>query len=542
MSHFRRFTFSLSALGFVSSLFSTLILSSGANAWSKPAREVSDEINWNEVSSIPMRALPGVDFDAWLRLLSESKIMIQKPLSTSELHTEFADILEKSRSVHDMYDRILALQARHGLPTQEAYVQLADTLSDARRQVRIDATLDLNERYSRMTLLEFLMEEVLYSMNLRYPGKMKEYLKTFDSVPVDIASQQGERSLRGIPVTTGDIVLSKFSGTGSSSFIALSTERPSIFSHSALVYLDPVTQELLSPESFIEDGVKIRSMQESYINESKTRMFVFRAKGSNVKERDQLLNRAAVGVSSFVKDMSSRVQDPRKQAAFAYNFSMNPKNSGEAFNCTETVMNAYARGGLTGHLNPYSEAIWGRFSPEYAPIIQEFLEMDADFFPSPGDLDVNPAYHLVGFRLDVEKLSQDRIEMAAIDALFTMVTRNHQQIRESLKAFDSIGERKITAEEIAYLKETELIPLQIRERISSEVPANINIKQLIFFGYLNQVFTPSIRKAMQNDVDMIWASEKRAPGLNELRAIAARHASGHVSLLKSIATGFTQVR
>lgn len=542
MPRFQRIKFSISVLSLVGSLSSIMAIAPGSQAWAQPAGESTTNPSWSEISSIPMRALPGIDFDAWLRLLSDTKLAKRQPLSPSVLSSSLADILERSQSVYDMYGRILALQARHGLSSHEAYVQLADALSEARRKVRVDLGLDLNERYSRMTLLEFLAEEVLYSMNLKYPGKMKEYLKIFDAVPEAIASVQGQESLRGIPVTTGDIVLSKFSGTGSSSFIALSTERPSLYSHSALVYLDPKTKELLSPESFIEDGVKLRPMQESYIAASKTRMFVFRAKGSTEKEREQHLRMASSGVNDFVKDMQSRVQNPRKDAAFAYNFSMNPKNSGEAFNCTETVMNAYYRGGLKGSLNPYSESIWGRFSPGYAAIIQGFLEMDADLFPSPGDLDVNPAYQLVGFRLDVQKLGQDRIEMAAIDALFTMVAQNNQQIRDSLKVFDSLGERPISADEIAYLKGIEVIPLEIREKISTEIPANINIKQLIFFGYLNQFFTPSIRGALEKEVQAMLMSEKRSPGLNELRAIAAKHTIDHISLLKAIATGFAEVQ
>lgn len=489
-------------------------------------------------NQIPMRAVPGVNFDRWVEVLARGAAPGAVIPSAEQLSQQLRGAL-MSGDLQESYQALLSLASRMPLLTLEDHIALADALFEVRHEMRQSA-LSLKDRHQRMTLLQFLGEETLFVASQKFPEKLKEYLKVYAKIPDSVRGSIASGDLRGIEVMTGDVVLSKFSGTGSSSFIALSSNRPSLFSHSAAVYVDPSSRELLTPEAFIEDGVKIRGMQESYIDKSKTRMFVYRAVGSDSTETNRRLHAAANGVSRFIEDIQNRVRDPRTEAAFPYNFSMDPENGNGGYTCTETVLESYKRGGLTGGENAYAKSLWSSFPDANKRILSEFLEMKAPKFPAPGDLDMNPRFDLVGFRVDVEKLAQDRVEMAAIDSLLALIASNNQKIRERLQVFDGMGEKTITKEQLDFIKNLKVIPEEMRAKITTSVPANINIKQLVFFGYLNEVFTPQVREAMLKDAAAFQAANGRPPGLNELRGLAVRHTVEHIGKMKALAEEFAR--
>jgi hypothetical protein len=476
-------------------------------------------------SIIPMRALPDVRFDTWIQALARAGKSTQE--GSEVFPSDINKLALQSSSYRKLYAELLVSVRQTELKNVDAYTALAKALFDARREVRLSTALSINERYARMTLLEFLGEETLFMANRKFPEQIGLYVRTYAGLPEGVSSAMATTDLKGIEVTSGDIVLSKFSGSGSSSFIALLSERPSIYSHAATVYVDPVTKKPLSPEAFIEDGVRLRSMQGSYIDTPKTRMFVFRANRENTAER---MTKAAAGVNDFVEEMFRRTSDPTLRSAFDYNFSMEPGRK-DAFSCVETVLESYRRGGLTDFFNPYPSELWGKFDEKHREIFAKFLEINAPRFPSPGDLDMNVNFDLAAFSLDVSKLGQERAEMAALDAVFTLVAKNHLKVRESLKAFDNVGSNRVTPEQLAYLSQLPFIPAEMRGKLSKEVPPNINLKQLVFFGYLNQVFTPELRTALLAEAENFEAKRGRPPGLNELRSLAARHAVAHFDAL-----------
>lgn len=272
-------------------------------------------------------------------------------------------------------------------------------------------------------------------------------------------------------------------------------------------------------------------------------MFVYRAKGVGQSDLNARLD-AARGVESFVSEIKSKVSDPVNNPAFSYNFTMNPYFNTSvgpdqhAYTCVETVLESFNRGGLTGEKNPYAPSLWSRFDPAHGEIFSKFLNMTAPRFPSPGDLDLNPNYELASLRLDVSKLGQDRAEMASIDALFTLIAMKKSDIRNSLSVFDDLGSSPVTEAQLTYLRSLSFIPAESRKMIDTSVPANMNLKQLVFFGYLNNVFTPKMRTAVLADAEVFTKAMRRPPGLGELRAMAAKNALIHLEDLKKMTEEF----
>lgn len=109
--------------------------------------------------------------------------------------------------------------------------------------------------------------------------------------------QTASADVRGTKIHSGDILVSR-GGAPTSALIARGNDYPGNFSHIALVYVDPVTNEAKIVESHIEIGVVV-STAEEYLKDKKLRVMLLRPRAD---------------LSQIVKDPML----PHKAAEFAY--------------------------------------------------------------------------------------------------------------------------------------------------------------------------------------------------------------------------------
>ena len=493
-------------------LIGMLVAFSFSFAWAQPEQVSTDLV----VDSVG--ALSKISLDTWMHGLYQKN---SGSVAAEQIQSKVGSIVAQHQGYAPTYQSLLQLQAQTDVQTIEVLQAWADALLNARARNRGNQLVT--------AMLEFMLEDVLVVGYEKFPAQMQEYSKQLKAPEARWSADA--QKLRGIDIIGGDVLISKYTGSGSSSFIAMAMARQSFFSHSTPVYIGS-DKRLLSPEAFIEDGVKLRDLTQDYVTDSKTRLFVYRSL-KNVAE-------AQKGLQSLVDEMRQRQSDPATQAAFPYNFRMDPRIE-SAYFCPQTVMDSFRRGGVgyDSEANPYPAKQWRGFTGANKQVFGNFLGFSDHKFPAPGDIEFNPNFELAGVYFDVKKLAQERMEMAAIDVLLQLVERNDDKVRAVLKPFDRFGDQPITTEQLQALQRLPL-PAQIQSKVLAQIPANISIKQLVFFTYINQEFTPAVRSALQMQAAEMQRAQGRQPGLGELRLMASNAVAQQLAKMRDLVQQIAQ--
>jgi hypothetical protein len=415
-------------------------------------------------------------------------------------------------------------------------------------------------------LLQILAEEALYVGTLTLkdsPAEVRYFNQKYYSpdAPADRTFMflGGPNDINKIPQSIqlfeGDVILSK-GNSGSSSFLSRITKYPGAFSHSTAATIRG--SKLRFPEAFIEDGVLLRDPQDGYINQRKKKTFVYRYRGDSAfQQKNTFKDDLGKAITSFLQVMNSRSKtQPEKIASFEYDFEMDADNMDKMF-CSEVVYHMYNHNkGITGLQNPYDRAVWSKTEGMTKEFFEKFLGITIDVFPAPSDLESNSQFGLVGysFALSEDRITKDpttgfesstkinlsaeeRIDTALIDTLLYLMDENKTLVSDYLDDFENIGNEPISDQQILVVS-TQLklkgvnVPPHVLAALKNR-PQNISAKQLLFFSYLNDVMTPSIRASFDPTVavgplklrsDMVPIVEKH---LRELRDISLELASSY---------------
>lgn len=478
-----------------------------------PVCAPANSLSQGETVSSSVHGLESISLDTWTQTLDKGR-------SEGSPVTDLKDLIRKSlmsvKNEQQAFSRIRTLLQTARLHSVEDYRDLGLILLQLRQELRQRLDLPLKPRQDTLFLLQLMAEESLYVGS-----------KKFANFPTEISFQDGVTSagktamLRNFAVQTGDVVLSKSTGFGSSSFITLTMDHPHIYSHSTPVYLD--AQGIpFSPEAEIEDGVKLRNMKKDYVDGSKTRMYIYRYHGPEHGVQEKVL----AGMENLISDMYQRTGgDPFSKAAFLYDFSMTP---GEAETrglfCSSVAYEAYVRGGLNNSANPYDKSLWSPIN-KGRELLLKTLNMNTDRVPAPGDLELNKNFRLVGARVDITKLHQDRVEMAIVDAFLAELEVNKDSMTRIAASLETISANPIDKEALKAMAAAGLLPKEIADKAAfiDKVPDSINLKQLVFFAFLNEVMTPKLRLALLAQVSEI-EKQGRLIGPIELRKMVRAQA------------------
>lgn len=442
----------------------------------------------------------------------------KNPAATASQLGDLTNTISKFQLTQELLDQLNGAIANVRLSNLVDYQRLAGQLMTARQQLRFRSDLNVNIKRESLYLLEQLAEETLYVSSVRFPTLNPEYNFVGDAGPITTTRAA---KLRLFTVQTGDILLSKATGNGSSTFIALSMNMPHIYSHSAPVYIEPQTMKLQSPESFIEDGLKLRDLTKDYLIGSKTRLAIYRFEGLSSVQRLQVINEATGNLDRFVQTLSQRTGgDPFNKTSFPYDFNMDPiKANGQKYFCSSVAYQVYPA--PTDLRNPYAQALWSFVSGGRENLFR-MLGIQSVRIPAPGDLELNPLFRLVGFRVDVLRLRQERIENAIVDSFLSWAEVNPAITGELRRRLEAVGNRPLTRDDVQKLIASGLVPEEMRAGLEARIgqaPDNANVKQLIFFYVMNDLVTPKMRDTMLNTV-LLAERQGRLIGPVELRRMA----------------------
>lgn len=463
----------------------------------------------NEMKTNSVHGLENIGLDSWTELLQKGQAQ-GKPLA--EIQPLLQMLINSVKNEQQLFKQGRDLLRSAHLQSSDDYRDLALLIFEMRQELRQRFDMTLKSRQDSLFLLQLMAEESLYIGSKKFADFPKEISFSDKVVATDKTSL-----LREFSVQTGDVVLSKSTGFGSSSFIALSMDHPHIYSHSTPIYVDDHNQ-ILSPEAEIEDGVKLRNMTKDYVHGSKTRMFIYRYQGNE----PDVQNKVVAGMNHLVAEMYQRTGgDPFNKAAFLYDFSMQPGNADQrGLFCSSVAYEAYVRAGLENSANPYEKSLWSPVN-KGREILLKALNMNSDRVPAPGDLELNKNFRLVGARIDVTKIHQDRIEMAIIDSFLAELDANRTEMSRLAQALESVASKPVDKKALMALATSGLLPKEVSDKagLIEKIPNSINLKQMVFFSFLNDVMTPKIRAALQAQV-VALEKQGRIVGPMELRKIA----------------------
>lgn len=462
--------------------------------------------------------LESVPFDRLTRILETKGHSVDFKTYQNSRDTRLLTHLLTVSGKTQIFDELLKSISETVLVTEDDYYRLAQAIAELRDAYREKAHYDqLTELRETLFLLQMVQEEVLYAgyTKFNHPAKGEIIEKSWSWLPRSKFSPMGserEIPLRGIPVRNGDVILSKATGSGSSSFIALTGNAPHIFSHVTMAVVTDIDgqEKLISPEADIADGVKLRSF-EDYREGKKTRLFVYRLRGIDEQKAKDI----RTATERFVQKMFAVTPDPFNVKAFNYDFDLNPDTEG-AYYCAAIPCRIMRDTPLDEFMNPYPRMLWTQ-PRGIRRVIYDFLAIPKKPSAAPGDLEANRNYELVGTQIQLHRLEQERVELAILDSMFDLLAQNKDLVEDIVKKIETLGDEPIKPEEIKFLVDNKILP----ESAISKIPENIKPRQMIFFAYLNEMFTPKIRQVVMERLRQKNESGKLM-GLQEMRLIAYR--------------------
>lgn len=391
------------------------------------------------------------------------------------------------------------------------------------------STVETRKLRKKLYLLQVLAEEALHLGYLYWPEQMalKSSRSDFEMILQDHITDPYRAARAGsFAIQTGDIILSKATGNGSSFFISTIAQEPSIFSHSALNWVPPKRDWAYSTliESLMEDGTKLRVL--NWLEYSKkTRIYIYRYKNSSAYPE------IAYRTDEFVSRMQIKVKDPYQDAAFGYDLSMDPLlNEGQRYFCSAVSWSAF-RDSSTHFplLNPYATPFWSEVAGGRALLLKT-LEIHETKIPAPGDVELNPFWSLVGLRINLKSLPQERTEAAIVESFLSLLESHQSALSTIVAHLDQIGDKPLSRQELLKLSQSSSVPENYKKIIQSritEIPENANLKQLVFFFFLNEILTPNLRTELIRQQEIAFAngqiialSELRGLALSKVRPIA----------------------
>lgn len=467
------------------------------------------------------------DFQSWSNLLLQGKksgsaLDITNDIPLRALSQHISDTTTIVSSIIQMMQPIRLSQTKD-------YTNLASYLLQFRDIIRLSEKFDIGTKRNILFLTQMMAEEVLYIGSQKYTNFPTE-LSLVSSAEITLKSNTDLKEFR---VQTGDVLLSKATGSGSSSLIALSMDNPHIFSHSTPVFVDS-DGRALSPEAFIEDGVKLRHLDKDYASDTKTRLYIYRLK----PQYAAFLKNVEVTMTDFAQEMQNRTKNRADQiAAFPYDFTMSPGEiEKRGLFCSSVSHRVFEDAGVPAKLNPYADNLWSSISGSRTHLLQ-ILGIQNGKVPAPGDIEASPYYEVVGVRINIAKLSQERIESALFEVLLEEVLKEAKTLENISKKLQSLDEKPLNKKTLQDLIARGLIPQSMTEHLGflDKIPNNIKLSQLLLFGFMNEILTPKVRDTIEEKIKGQIVSQ------NELKNILRANISIVKESLADVITKLGQI-
>lgn len=222
------------------------------------------------------------------------------------------------------------------------------------------------------------------------------------------------RSQNSPKLEPGDLLITRGLSFLSGMIARLGT-RATQFSHVVMVAEDPKTKELRTIESYVGVGVAFYNMDYALKNEN-VRILWLRARDRN------LARTAASQMSKLLQDRNDS-KDPIKYD-YELNFS-DPK----AMSCAEVSYVAFLMASRNQFKLPYyPNEIAGARS------IIERLKLEEGETYTPGDMEIDPRFELMGEFQDLRLTRDSRQKDAIMTALFDWMVKKDYELKDNMKS------------------------------------------------------------------------------------------------------------
>lgn len=214
-----------------------------------------------------------------------------------------------------------------------------------------------------------------------------------------VRSETPSVPVEGVRVHSGDVLLSR-GGAPTSALIARGNDYPGVFSHVALVYVDPDKNVPVVIEALIEKGVVLTTLEE-YLHDKKRRILLLRLRPDHPALLNDPLAPHKAAAAMYARAAAGHLP---------YDFALDWNDDGKMF-CSEVAYHAYRKVGIE---------LWKRRTTLTSPGVRAWLsDLGVLNFTTilPSDLEYDPDLVAVVEWRDPDVLKDDRIDNAMMDAL-----------------------------------------------------------------------------------------------------------------------------
>lgn len=190
----------------------------------------------NATPHIALHGLENINLDSWTAFLAQgspSGASIQSVVASLQV------ALSVATTELQVFDAVRTAASSAALQSPENYHDLGAALMRVRQDLRLNNVLPNNALRDSLFLLQMMAEEVLYVGSKKFAAFPKT-VTLHRNVPLDGKAAP----IKDFHVQTGDVIVSKSTGSGSSSLIALTMDHPHVYSHSTPVYVDSGSRDL----------------------------------------------------------------------------------------------------------------------------------------------------------------------------------------------------------------------------------------------------------------------------------------------------------
>ncbi len=449
--------------------------------------------------------LPGINLDSWTQTLVEkagpqvSPALLLRPFQFPTDVEILRDRRDASAIFADLLKRLkyANLTGATEAETARDFANLARGLENVRQLYRYTSFSNLEKKRRILYLLQILSEEVAYVGLRKFAKSFPSVIRTSDLLPQsNWAAEQNPRSAEffGYIVIPGDIVLSNAVGSVSSELSACMLKSRQIFSHATVIGVT-ANKAIVSPEALIQDGLKLRLIAPEYETTPpvKSRVYIYRYIASH---GDMTITSARIEaqVDRYIQSMYKKVKSPLAQPVSGYDLTMDPVNIQNDYFGVTVIMK------ILGNFSPWATPNWSQVATRGQRLLAA-LGVSAERIPSPGDMEFDHNYELVGSVVNVSVLPQERIEGALTAYILNFFSgRRSDQL---LDALTDLRTRRWTPHEMAELERLHVLPqvkLRHLQTIEEQVPPGLNPRQAALFYFLDDILAPAVEAKVQAQI------------------------------------------
>lgn len=276
---------------------------------------------------------------------------------------------------------------------------------------------------------------------------------------------------------SGDVVVLR-GVSALSALVSNLTDTPSSYSHTLIIYVDPITQKKYGVEALIDSGVIAHPLEDIF-SEGVPRAMIYR-------QLDPVIANSAA-------EMAYRIAQPDLQGkTLGYDMKLNLGDYSAVY-CSEFVRMVFDLASSHHIVMPtFPSSIGGKF-----PNIQKALNLNIGRFLvyAPLDIDLEPSFELVAEWRDFSSTVNYRIKDRIVKTVLVWLETQKNKIRSANSVYQSTQSTDVTAAPVKAEKpkaDSDMVP-----KVLSALTKVLNLETNVFIQ-MNKEFLVKNNRNMNN--------------------------------------------